>query len=62
MTLQTPEVSYYADSPDNPQAAGFGASINGKWYRLAVSPEYMHRVFTKDSLAPRQADQSNELH
>ncbi len=46
-------------SQDRPRGLGYGARLGDLWLRLAVSDDEPLRTYTQDSIAQRQADQSN---
>ncbi len=48
-------------SETRPRGLGFGARLDDLWLRLATSREIPYRLYTRDSLAGREADQSNSF-
>lgn len=44
---------------DRPRGKGYGARLGDLWLRLAASPQSPLRIYTRDTLAGRQADTSN---
>lgn len=53
-TVGIKALQFQADNVKYPKGEGYGARIGDLWVRLASTPDRQVRVFTKDSLAPRQ--------
>lgn len=44
---------------DRPKAQGYGAKLDEDWYRVAAGPDTPLRIYNQDSLAGREAIESN---
>lgn len=44
---------------ENPKAQGYGALVGEAWFRLAPDNEAQVRIYSRDSLAPRQDDRGS---